>query len=94
MLVLIASMGIYELASRIRIVYGYVVIRQISIYSFALYLTHNIFIDIFSDRIKVLPMIKPLRLILLWSVSLAASFVASVLISKVPRIGKYILYMK
>lgn len=94
LLILAASMGIFELASRIKHVYGYKVIREISKYSFAVYLTHNIFRMVLADSVNALAVGRMLKTALLWAVCSAAGFVLSVLISKIPKLGKYILYMK
>ena len=93
-LLLLASMGIYELASRVKTIYGYKIVRQISFYSFAVFLMHNIFIRTFAHTVNTLALTKPLKVLLLWIICFVASYAASVLISKIPKFGKYILYMK
>lgn len=94
LLILVTSMGIYELASRIKNVYGYKAIRHISLYSFGIYLTHNFFIRVLAEYIQGLSVIMPAKVALLWGICFAASLVISMLIRKIPKIGKYLLYMK
>ena len=94
LLLLAASMGIYELASRIRILYGYKIIKTISFYSFAVYLTHYILKELLADSVKSLAVSMPLKVALLWAICFAGGFAVSFLISKIPKAGKYILYMK
>ena len=90
---LIASMGIFELCRRMKRIYGYTVIRAISKYSFPIYLTHNLFVTIFVRFIKSTALNKPFQVLLLWAICFSLSFLLCWIISKIPRFGKYILYM-
>ena len=94
LLILLTSMGIYELFSRTKNIYGYKIIRYISLYSFGIYLTHNIVNIVLTDTVKELAVIMPFKVVLLWIICFAISLIITVLISKIPKIGKYVLYMK
>ena len=88
-----ASMGFFELARRMGRIYGYKVIKEISKYSFSIYLTHNIVREVLRTLIIKTSLNKPCQVFLLWLVCFSCSFLISWLISKIPRVGKYILYM-
>ena len=92
--ILTASIGIFELASRMIIIHGYTLIKLIARCSFAVYLIHNIVIGITASCIRSAAIIMPVQVFLLWSISTAVSIVTSIIISKIPKVGKYILYMK
>ena len=90
---LFASMGIFELCRRMKHFYGFGIIKAISKYSFPIYLIHNIVREIFRYRIKELAIGDPIKVLLLWVICFSISFVAAWLISKIPKFGKYILFM-
>ena len=94
LLLLSASLGAYEMISRMKTVPCYGIIKQISAFSFAIYLIHNIYRRIFAPAVNSLEMSKPVKVFLLFAICLTISFVSSVLISKIPKVGKYILFMK
>lgn len=94
LLLLITSLGLFELASRTKTIKWYRVFEVISNYAFSLYLTHNIIRSIVGDVISVLPVNKPIQVVCLWTTCIACSMLIAICISKIPKIGHYLLYMK
>jgi len=95
---LIASIGVYELVSRTKNnqinTQMYKLIKYVSTYSFGVYLTHNMIIECIGDSFKEFAVIMPFKVILLWVICFIISLVITVLISKIPKLGKYTLYLK
>lgn len=94
LLILIASVGLFESTTRIRQVKLYSIVRALSIYSFPLYLTHNIVISLLGNSICSLSIVKPIHIVLLWTCCIGYGILISFIISKIPKIGHYLLYMK
>ena len=90
---LFASMGLFELFRRMKHIYGYRVIKVLSRYAFPIYLTHTIVRALFKNLIRATAISKPIQELLFWAICLSISFLISWLISKIPRVGKYILFM-
>lgn len=93
---LVAAVSFFELVSRIKSNWGraYRVIRIFSYYSFAIYITHNIFLTILLPYMRALPYMLPMKVALILLCSVVTGLVFSVALSKIPKIGKYILYLK
>lgn len=91
---LIGSVSIYELGSRMHLTYGYSAIKHIADYSFPIYLTHNIMRGLFKSRIRALPIKLPVKVLVLWIICMVMGLLISILISRIPKFGKYLLYMK
>lgn len=85
---------LFEFVSRFNHIPFYRIVKFFGSYSFAVYLIHNIFLKAFLPYIVGLKVMMPEKVILLWFVSVALSFPCAVAISKIPKIGKYILFMK
>lgn len=94
LLLLIGSVCLYELGSRMHSTYGYSVVKCIADYSFPIYLTHIIIRGLFKSRIRALPIMLPIKVLVLWIICMVMSLLLSILISRIPKFGKYLLYMK
>ena len=92
--ILIAAVSLFELFSRISKVRAYVVIKWLAKYSFAVYLMHSITLNVIRQKILALQFIQPVKVVLLWLLVMIFSYFGVWLISKIPKIGKYILYIK
>lgn len=90
----ITSFCLFELSSRIKTYRAYNVIKEISHYSFPIYLTHNIVRSILGDKIIALTPIKPLQTLLLLICCFGYGLLLSFIISKIPKVGRYVLFMK
>jgi len=91
--ILTGSFALFELVSRIEKVRCFKVVTILSKYSFAVFLIHNLF------RIPLLPVVikspfpEPVEALILWILLIICSYVAAAIIYRIPRIGKYVLYM-
>ncbi len=94
LLLLITSIGIFELCSRIKQIKGYIIASRISYYSFAIYLIHNIVLLSFEELVKSIALPRSILVILFMMLCLTISCFLAFIISKIPKIGKYILYLK
>ena len=94
LLLLIGSVCLYELGSRMHSTYGYSVVKCIADYSFPIYITHIIIRGLFKSRIRALPIMLPIKVLVLWNICMVMSLLLSILISRIPKFGKYLLYMK
>ncbi len=93
-LLLVTTMCIYELISRIGKTIFYNVVKYISAYSFPIYLTHNIIRKVITKHIINLQIIKPLQVLCLSCGCFAGGLLVSILIRNIPKLGDYILYIK
>lgn len=91
---LVSSVGLFELFSRIKHIPFYNMICLISRYSFGIYLIHNIAKSLTIPWISALNLSRPLKVIILWVILFISSIDASWLICRIPKIGKYITYTK
>ena len=92
--ILTGSYALFELCSRIKHVKNYRLVHFLSKYSFAVFLIHNLF------RLPLLPIFadssfsQPVKAILLWILLIILSYIAAVIIYRIPKVGKFILYMR
>ena len=92
--ILTGSAALFELCSRKGKVRAYPLVTFLSKYSFAVFLVHNLF------RLPLLPVVvqlhysEPVKAIILWILLIIFSYAAVVVIYRIPRFGKYILYMR
>ena len=93
-LLLLTAICLFELISRLKTFKGYRFISFISKYSFAIYLIHNICRTFISPYVKTLPFRLPIKIGILWAGLMIFSLVLSIIISKIPKVGKFILYLK
>lgn len=92
-LLALCALCMFELLSRAQEMTSLVFVRGLSHYSFAIYLTHNIFRTILRTKMSWIPS-YPLRVVYLWAATLVLAWLLSWLISKIPKLGKRLLYMK
>ncbi|WP_458403788.1 acyltransferase [Methanobrevibacter sp.] len=90
----LSSISLFELISRINNVRYYKYIKFLSKYSFGVFLVHNLFRSPLLPYFRGLPFNYPLKLILLTLIVVIFSYALSFAISKIPKIGKYVLYLK
>lgn len=93
-ILLICTASLFILISKLKKVYVYKAVYFISYFSFAVYLIHNIVKSIFIDRIRDMSCSLPLKVVILWCIIVAVSFPVAWIIKHIPKIGKYILYLK
>ena len=93
LLLLITSIGVFELSSRSNPTKPKKFVSIISKYSFAIYLTHFIIKELIEVPINSMSINNPLKITILGLLCFVISLTISVIISKIPTIGKYILYM-
>ena len=90
---MIGSIGLFELLSRMQSVHPPKVISTIAKYSFAVYLVHNP-VNMILQRILVRLDYKEIKTVLIVIVTLTLSVVLSKGINAIPVVGKKILYMR
>ncbi len=92
--ILLGSFALFELCSRVKSVKFYSWVTVISKYSFAVFLIHNLFRLPLLPIVVQLPFSEPVKAIVLWILLIIFSFTAAAIIYRIPRFGKYILYMR
>ncbi|WP_407422531.1 acyltransferase [Methanobrevibacter sp.] len=92
--ILTGSFALFELCSRMGKVRAYPLVTFLSKYSFAVFLVHNLFRLPLLPIIVDLPYSEPVKAIILWILLIFFSYLATVIIYRIPRFGKYILYMR
>ena len=92
--ILTGSFSLFVLCSRIGKVRFYSGVKVLSKYSFAVFLIHNLFRLPLLPFVIVLPFTEPIKAIILWILLVILSFTAAAIIYRIPRFGKYILYMR
>ena len=92
--VLTGSFALFELCSRMDKVRAFPLVTFLSKYSFAVFLVHNLFRLPLLPLVVQLPVSEPVKAIVLWILLIIFSYAAVVIIYKIPRFGKYILYMR
>lgn len=92
--ILICSICIFELITRIKTIPFYNMIKSLAIYSFGIYLIHNFFRFPLIEFFKALSISNPIKAVILWFTLLILSYISAIIISKIPKVGKYILYLK
>ncbi len=94
---LLTSAAVFEMISRVKNVLFYEPVRKIAVVSFGIYLIHNLYIsaaDMYLLQNPHLHLPKPLLAGALWLAAVPASYISAVVIEKIPKIGKYILYIR
>ena len=91
--VLTGSFALFELCSRMETVWAYPIVSFLAKYSFAVFLVHNLFRLPLLPLVVKLPYTEPVKAIILWILLIILSYIAVVIIYRIPKIGKYILYM-
>ena len=93
-LLVICTVCIFEMFSRIRITRCCKLIKVVSYYSFAIYLIHNMMLREISSMIQQIKLLQPVRVVLLWIGSLILSIFCAAIINRIPKVGKLLLYTK
>jgi surface polysaccharide O-acyltransferase-like enzyme len=91
--VLFGSWALFELCSRKKSVRFYSQVKVLSKYSFAVFLIHNLFRIPLLPLVVELPVTEPVKAIVLWILLIIFSFTAAAIIYRIPKYGKYLLYM-
>ena len=92
--ILTGSFALFELCSRMGKVKAYPLVTFLSKYSFAVFLVHNLFRLPLLPLVVDLPYSEPVKAIILWILLIFFSYLATVIIYRIPWFGKYILYMR
>ncbi|MBE6493687.1 MAG: hypothetical protein E7Z84_03645 [Methanosphaera stadtmanae] len=92
--VLLGSFALFELCSRKKEVRFYKWVTVLSKYSFAVFLIHNLYRLPLLPLIVQLPFTEPVKAIILWILLIILSYITAIIVYRIPRFGKYILYMK
>jgi surface polysaccharide O-acyltransferase-like enzyme len=92
--VLSGSFALFELCSRMDKVRAYPLVTFLSKYSFAVFLIHNLFRLPLLPVVVQLPYSEPVKALILWVLLIFFSYLAAVIIYRIPRFGKFILYMR
>ena len=92
--VLTGSFALFELCSRMGKVRAYPIVIFLSKYSFAVFLVHNLSRLPLLPIVVQLPFTEPVKAIILWVLLIIFSYITVVIIYRIPKFGKYILYMR
>lgn len=87
---MIASVCLFEMGTRIKNIQGYSIIRFVAKHSFSVYLLHNVIKYMIMESILNTSFNRPMKTILLAALCMGASLLISSILSKVPGIGKYL----
>lgn len=93
-LLFLCAVCLFELLSRVRRICSQNLIYYISRFSFAVYLIHVPVLLTIKTALQGFAMSHLIRVAICFVSVLAISFVIATVISKIPRIGKFLLYMK
>ena len=96
---LIFSVSAFELLSRIplkgqRSDGAFDVLRSVAKYSFSIYILHCIVIAVINPMVQSIVDNRILQILILWIFGLIVSYLVSVLLSKIPKVGKFLTYTK
>ena len=92
--ILLGSFALFELCSRKDTVRFYSGVQVLSKYSFAVFLIHNLFRLPLLPLVVMIPVAEPVKAIILWILLIIFSFATAAIIYRIPKFGKYILYMR
>ena len=92
--ILTGSFALFELVSRMDSVRFYSQVKILSKYSFAVFLIHNLFRLPLLPFIVTLPFAEPVKAIILWIILIICSYAAADIIYRIPKFGKFLLYMR
>jgi len=92
--ILVCSICLFELITRIEKVKFYNIIQPMALYSFGVYVVHMFFRELLKPHIKMLSIANPFKFIILTAITLVLSYIAVIIISKIPKVGKYVLFIK
>lgn len=94
--VFVPAILIFELFTRLKVYegIGYTVTRFIAKYAFPVFLTHNIILELILPYVTKIPCDKALLNLILCVAGLGLGLAVSWALSKIPKAGKYITYVK
>ncbi len=92
-LVLVGSVTLFELLSRLRIKDSRDCVHKFAAFSFGIYLIHMPVLRIIKPTMISMHPRMPVQTVILWGAGLFFSYIAAWLIARIPRIGNYILYI-
>ena len=92
--ILTGSFALFELVSRMKSVRFYSQIKILSKYSFAVFLIHNLFRLPLLPLVVLLPYAEPVKALILWVLLIILSYITAAIIYRIPKFGKFILYMR
>lgn len=93
-LLLVIGVCLLELSSRISTIPDKQVVATLSKYSFAVYLIHNLILKPLRPWIPSFDLLLPIKVMGLLVLIVLASYMISILIARIPKIGPYLLYLK
>ena len=93
-LLLVASLALFEMMSRMNIKKESAVITFISKFSFPIYLIHNIFVYMMLPFVLVTGLPSPLMVAILYLICIILALALAWIISLIPKVGKFVLYLK
>ncbi|AMD16988.1 hypothetical protein TL18_02490 [Methanobrevibacter sp. YE315] len=92
--ILTGSFALFELCSRKQHIRAFPLVSFLAKYSFAVFLVHNLFRLPLLPVVVQLPFSEPTKAIILWILLIFFSYLATVIIYRIPWFGKFILYMR
>lgn len=90
----VSTVAMFEMTSRIKNIKFYNIVKQIAYYSFAIYLVHIIIRELMFDFIIKFTTHLPLVVIISTFINFAITYLCVYIIGKIPKVGKFILYLK
>ena len=91
--ILTGSFALFELCSRRGKIRAYPIVKFLAKYSFAVFLVHNLFRLPLLPLVVQLPYSEPVKAIILWILLIFFSYLATVIIYRIPRFGNiYTIY--
>ena len=93
-LLLVAALALFEMMSRMNIKKESAVITFVSKFSFPIYLIHNIFVYMMLPFVFVMGFAAPAQVAVLYLICIFLALALAWVISLIPKVGKYILYLK
>lgn len=93
-LLTVSTVCMFEMFSRVKRIKFYKLIKVFSYYSFAIYLVHNMILNLPSFAVQKASMLQPVRVALLWAGVLSLSLFCAVVINRIPKAGKILFYKK
>lgn len=90
----LCALCIFEFLSRVRSVKAYRPVRCISRYSFAIYLIHVLLLYQLTPFVKLLAVSNSVKVLIDFLLGSLLSLLVAFLIGLIPKVGKYLLYIK
>lgn len=93
-LLLVVGVCLLELFSRIQTAPGKRLLALLARYSFAVYLIHNLILLRLRPWAAQQNWLMPVTVAVLFCLALVSSYVVSLLVARIPKVGPYLLYLK